>query len=118
MEFKIDKETFSRALHKIQGIVEKRNTMPILSNVLIEAQTDRIEVTATDLEVGMKSSYETTVYQEGKVTVAAKKLYEIIKELPDDLTSDETCTSCDQGPHAVIISDKGHIPKPNLFINS
>jgi len=58
MEFKIDKETFSRALHKIQGIVEKRNTMPILSNVLIEAQTDRIEVTATDLEVGMKSSYE------------------------------------------------------------
>lgn len=84
MEFKIEKETFSRALQKIQGIVEKRNTMPILSNVLIEACSDRIELTATDLEVGMKSSYPTNVTKEGKITVSAKKLYEIIKELPDE----------------------------------
>lgn len=90
MEFKIDKETFLRALQKIQGIVEKRNTMPILSNVLIEAYADRIELTATDLEVGMKSSYGTTVTREGRITVAAKKLYEIVKELPEEIISFST----------------------------
>jgi len=84
MEFKIDKETFLRALQKVQGIVEKRNTMPILSNVLIEATADTIFLTATDLEVGMKSSYPTSVVKEGKITVSAKKIYEIIKELADE----------------------------------
>ena len=90
MEFRIDKDTFARALQKIQGIVEKRNTMPILSNVLIEAHDGRIELTATDLEVGMKSSYETAIVREGKITVSAKKLYEIIKELPDETISFST----------------------------
>jgi DNA polymerase-3 subunit beta len=84
MEFKIDKDTFLRALQKIQGIVEKRNTMPILSNVLIEANSTGIFLTATDLEVGMKSSYLTTVEKEGRITVSAKKIYEIIKELSDE----------------------------------
>lgn len=84
MEFKLDKETFLRALQKVQGIVEKKNTMPILSNVLIEASQDRLFITATDLEVGMRSSYSIDVMREGKITVSAKKLYEIIKEMPDD----------------------------------
>jgi DNA polymerase III subunit beta len=84
MEFKIDKDTFLRALQKIQGIVEKRNTMPILSNVLIEAVSNGIFLTATDLEVGMKSSYPTSVLNEGRITVSAKKIYEIIKELSDE----------------------------------
>lgn len=84
MEFRIDKETFLKALQKVQGIVERRNTMPILSNVLIEAAQERIHITATDLEVGMKSSYPTEVVSEGKITVSAKKIYEIIKELSDE----------------------------------
>jgi DNA polymerase-3 subunit beta len=84
MEFKIDKDTFLRALQKVQGIVEKKNTMPILSNVLIEAFQEKIYITATDLEVGMKSSYPTKVIKEGKITVSAKKIYEIIKELSDE----------------------------------
>lgn len=83
MKFSIDKETFLKSLQKVQGIVEKRNTMPILSNVLIEATDDTILVTATDLEVGIKSSYPANVTSGGKITVSAKKLYEIIKELPD-----------------------------------
>ncbi|HTG81121.1 MAG TPA: DNA polymerase III subunit beta [Geobacteraceae bacterium] len=84
MEFRIDKDTFLKALQKVQGIVERRNTMPILSNVLIEAAAERIHVTATDLEVGMRSSYPTEVIKEGKITVSAKKIYEIIKELSDE----------------------------------
>ncbi len=83
MEFKITKDTFLKALQKVQGIIETRKTMPILSNVFIEAHADGIDVTATDLEVGMKSSYTATVTKTGKVTVSAKKIYEIIKELPD-----------------------------------
>ncbi len=85
MEFTISKENFLKALQKIQGIIESRKTMPILANVLIEARQDRIDMTATDLEVGMKSSYDADVAQEGSITVSAKKLYEIVKELPDAL---------------------------------
>ncbi|SNB47283.1 DNA polymerase III subunit beta [Geobacter sp. DSM 9736] len=84
MEFRIDKETFLKALQKVQGIVEKKNTMPILSNVLIEALEDRLYITATDLEVGMRSSYPVNVVREGKITVSAKKIYEIIKELSEE----------------------------------
>lgn len=85
MEFTIEKDTFLKSLQKIQGIVERRNTIPILSNVLIEAQNDSVTLTATDLEVGMKSSYQSKVFQSGKITISAKKLYEIIRELPDEL---------------------------------
>lgn len=84
MEFTIEKDAFVKALQKIQGIVERRNTMPILSNVLIEATDDSLTLTATDLEVGMKSRYQAKVLKNGKITISAKKLYEIIRELPDE----------------------------------
>jgi DNA polymerase-3 subunit beta len=83
MEFRIDRDTFSKALQKIQGIVEKRNTMPILSNALLEVNDGTLSVTATDLEVGMKSLYPVNVIQPGRITISAKKIFEIIKELPD-----------------------------------
>lgn len=83
MQFHINKETFLKGLTKVQGIIEKRHTIPILANVLIEAKTDEIIITATDLEVGIKSHYPSDVIKEGKVTVSAKKLFEIIKELPN-----------------------------------
>lgn len=90
MEFKVSKEIFMKALQRIQGIVEKRTTMPILSNALLELHNDSLYITATDLEVGMKSSYPVQVVQEGKITVSAKKLYEIVKELPDQEVSFST----------------------------
>jgi len=83
MQFHISKDLFLKALNKVQGIIEKRHTIPILANVLIEANNSEIIITATDLEVGIKSSYKSNVIKEGKVTVSAKKLFEIIKELPD-----------------------------------
>lgn len=83
MEFRIDKELFLKSLQKIQGIVEKRTSMPILSNVLLQAGDGVLCVIATDLEVGMKSTYPAEVVSTGKITVNAKKLYEIIKELPN-----------------------------------
>ena len=83
MQFKISRNEFLEGLAKVQGIVEKKHTMPILANVLIETKNDKIIITATDLEVGIKSSYNATILEEGKITISAKKLYEIIKELPD-----------------------------------
>jgi len=76
----------------VQGVVEKRNTMPILSNILIEAKQEGAEIVATDLEIGMRGLYKATVHKAGGITVSARKLYEIIKELPSgdiDLVSSE-----------------------------
>ncbi|MCW9049978.1 MAG: DNA polymerase III subunit beta [Deltaproteobacteria bacterium] len=83
MKFNIKKEIFLKALTKVQGIIEKKHTLPILANVLIEVSNDEIIVTATDLEVGIKSKYKAEVIEDGKITLSAKKLFEIIKELPD-----------------------------------
>ena len=83
MQFHIKKDTFLKGLNKVQGIIEKRHTIPILANVLIEAIDGEIIITATDLEVGIKSKYKSDVIEQGKITVSAKKLFEIIKELPD-----------------------------------
>lgn len=84
MKFNIDKESFLKTLQRIQGIVEKRNTMPILANVHIEAAEGRINTMATDLEVFIKDSTEADVAEQGSMTVNARKLFEIVKELPDN----------------------------------
>ena len=94
MHFTVEKEVFLKGLSRVQGIVEKRNTIPILSNVLIEASDGEINLTATDLEVGMKAIYPASVKIPGKVTVSAKKIHEIIKELPEkeiSFISKENC---------------------------
>jgi DNA polymerase-3 subunit beta len=83
MEFKIEKEVFLKALSQVQGIIEKKHTIPILANVHINASEGGITLTATDLEIGVRSKFSTQVISEGKVTVSAKKLFEIIRELPD-----------------------------------
>lgn len=82
MQFTVEKEVMLRGLSRIQGIVEKRTTLPVLSNVLIEAADGEICLTATDLEVGMRSSYPAQIQTAGRITVSAKKFYEIVKELP------------------------------------
>jgi len=85
MKFKINKKDFLKILQRIQGIVEKRNSMPVLSNILIDVKADKVFVISTDLEIFIKDSCEAEIEKEGSITVNAKKIYEIIKELPDDL---------------------------------
>ncbi|RMF44887.1 MAG: DNA polymerase III subunit beta [Deltaproteobacteria bacterium] len=94
MQFSIEREIFLKALARVQGIVEKRNTIPILSNVLIDAADDGLVITATDLEVGMRATYPAEIRNGGKVTANAKKLFEIIKELPDDLVHFQSKENC------------------------
>ncbi len=83
MECRIEKEEFVRGLYRVQSVVEKKVTMPILSNVLIEAQGSGLSFTATDLEIGVRGSHPAQIVKEGKTTVSAKKLYEVVKELPE-----------------------------------
>ena len=87
MEFNIERDEFSKGLYRVQSIVEKKVTMPILSNVLIETQGAGISITATDLEVGIKGFHSAEILKEGKATLSAKKLYEVIKELPENKVS-------------------------------
>jgi DNA polymerase-3 subunit beta len=63
--------------------VEKKGTMPILLNVLIEAQESEIVITATDLEIGLKGRHPAEIINSGKTTLSAKKIYEVVKELPE-----------------------------------
>src|SRR5690606_35989152 len=65
------------------GIVERKNTIPILANVLMEARGSEIRLLATDLEVGLRSRCDAAVDKGGSLTLPAKKLYEIVKALPD-----------------------------------
>jgi DNA polymerase-3 subunit beta len=82
MKLKIKKEEILKGLQRIQGVVEKKNTMPILSNMLLTAERDNVEIVATDLEIGLRGRYAAEVEKPGAVTVSAKKMYEIVRELP------------------------------------
>lgn len=84
MEIKAKRGELLATLYWTQSIVERRNTMPILANVLIEAKKGSIHVTATDLEVGVRGEVDGEVAKEGTVTVNAKKLYEIIREVSQE----------------------------------
>jgi DNA polymerase-3 subunit beta len=84
MKLKIKKEEILKGLQRIQGVVEKKNTMPILSNMLLTADDNGIEIVATDLEIGLRGRYTAEVEKPGSVTVSAKKMYEIVRELPAD----------------------------------
>ena len=83
MELVVRKTDLLRELQLFQGIVERKNTIPILANVLIEATGDEVKLLATDLEVGLRSKCTAAVSKGGSLTLPAKKLYEIVKALPE-----------------------------------
>jgi DNA polymerase-3 subunit beta len=83
MELVVRKNDLLRELQLFQGIVERKNTIPILANVLLDASDNEVRFLATDLEVGLRSKCAATVSKPGSLTLPAKKLYEIVKALPD-----------------------------------
>ncbi len=84
MKLLIKKEEILKGLQRIQGVVDKKNTMPILSNMLLTAERGGVEIIATDLEIGLRGRYAAEVETPGAVTVSAKKMYEIVRELPEE----------------------------------
>ena len=83
MEFVVRKNDLLRELQLFQGIVERKNTIPILANVLIDAKDNELHFLATDLEVALRSKCGASVGKPGALTLPAKKLYEIVKSLPE-----------------------------------
>jgi DNA polymerase-3 subunit beta len=83
MELVVRKNDLLRELQLFQGIVERKNTIPILANVLIEAEGEEVRMLATDLEVALRSKCAASVAKPGSLTLPAKKLYEIVRALPE-----------------------------------
>lgn len=83
MEFRIAADELKKALHRAQGIVERKATMPILSNVLVNATKTGVTVTAFDLDIGIVSEHPAEVSKPGAITVSAKTLFDIVSLIPD-----------------------------------
>src|ERR1700694_2293198 len=84
MELTVAKGDFQKELQLCQGVVEKRSTIPILSNVLLRAADGRLQIAATDLDVTILSSCPAKVSTPGGVTIEAKRLFDVIRSLPDE----------------------------------
>ncbi len=83
MEFTVSRADLVRELNLSQGVVEKKTTIPILSNVLVEAAGDHIQLTATDLELGIRCSCPARVKKTGGGTIPARRLLDYVRLLPD-----------------------------------
>ncbi len=84
MEFSVKKFDLLEELSLTQGVVERKTTIPILSNLLCEAKGSRLTITATDLELSVCTSCEAKVKKEGAGTIPAKKLLELVRLLPEE----------------------------------
>ena len=109
MELTFEKDDLLHSLQVLQGVASGRTTLPILSNVLIQTADGKIECIATDLEVGIKIKVEGTIQEDGGITVSAKKLADIVKELPDNkpihlatTANDRVEITCGNGVYKII----------------
>lgn len=84
MKFSVSKSSIINELGLLQGIVEKRTTMPILSNVLIRAEKGKVFMMGTDLEVGLRTYFEAEIKEDGVAAVNGRKLFDFIKLLPEE----------------------------------
>jgi len=80
MELKIDRDTLLKAVSRVQGILEKRSHMPILSTLLLTTKGDELEISATDLEISFQNSYPVEVLSAGSITISGKRLLDITRE--------------------------------------
>src|SRR5450759_798901 len=83
MEITVTKAELLKELTATQGVVERKTTIPILSNFLFEAAGDRLSITATDLDLSLRTSCLAKVQKEGSCTIPARKLYDSVNLLPD-----------------------------------
>jgi DNA polymerase-3 subunit beta len=82
MKLSVSKEKLLEGLQTVQNVVSTRTTLPILSNVLLEAADGQLRLTTTDLDVGMRGAIEATVEKPGAATLPARRLFSIVRELP------------------------------------
>ena len=83
MHIRIDRVALAKGLAHTQNVVERRNTIPILNNVLLEAANGVLLLTATDMDLTVQESLDCTIVQDGSLTVPAHMFYDIVRKLPD-----------------------------------
>lgn len=115
MKFSISKEDFLEGLGHVQNVVSTRTTLPILSNVLIEADADGLRLTTTDLDVGVSGTVSAEVSQEGRTTLPARRLAGIVRELPADqveviIKDDQARIECGNSKFKIIGLDANEFP--------
>ncbi|HOI44391.1 MAG TPA: DNA polymerase III subunit beta [Candidatus Aminicenantes bacterium] len=124
MKFSSVKENILDELQLFQGIVEKRNTMPILANILMNVSRQEVELTGTDLEVGLRTHFEADIESPGAITVNGKKIFEIVKSLPfgqtvsfeqkDDLTMEIRAGESEFKVLCLAKEDYPQVPEPKF----
>lgn len=128
MEFQVEKKLLVEGLGWVQSLVEKRSTMPILANTLIKAESDFLKIVATDLQVGIEGKIPANVNKKGAITLHARKLFDIIKEMPEGeikITVDESLRAEISGKkgifHLVGTNEQEYPPLPEFskdkFVN-
>ena len=109
MELTFKKDDLLYSLQVLQGVASGHSTLPILANVLIQAADGTITCVATDLEIGIKIRVDGVIQEEGAITVSARKLADVVKELPEDKTihlattaNDRVEITCGDGVYKII----------------
>jgi DNA polymerase III subunit beta len=124
MEFSVKKYDLLEELQLTQGVVERKTTIPILSNLLFEAKGNRLTITATDLELSVRTSCEAKVKKEGAGTIPAKKLLELVRLLPDEeirfklLENHWIQVTCDRRNYKLVGMSKDNFPALPAFPHS
>lgn len=120
MKVSVSKELLVSALRKVLNVVSTRTTLPILNNILLEGNGDKLIITGTDLEVTIRTEIPVTVTEPGSITVLARKFGQIISMLPDGevtLATDanqQTSISCKKSFFKIIGIDSGEFPRENI----
>ncbi|MEN6321187.1 MAG: DNA polymerase III subunit beta [Syntrophaceae bacterium] len=113
MKFDIQRKTFLKGIHKTLGIIEKKTTMPILNNILIRTGDSKITIAATDTEIGIVADYDAEIITQGDVTVSARKLFEMIREIEGETVRFES----NGDNRATVTSQKTKYKIPGLTAN-
>ena len=83
MKLTIDRTALIKPLGHVQSVVERRNTIPILSNVVLKAENGQLSMTATDMDMDIVETTGAAVIEEGVLTVPAQLLYDIVRKIPE-----------------------------------
>src|SRR5580692_5842606 len=116
MEFSVSKSALLNELSTTQGVVERKTTIPILSNLLVEAKGSQLTITATDLELSIRTSCEAKIKKDGAGTIPAKKLLELVRLLPDEeirfklLENHWVQLTCDRRNYKLVGMSKDNFP--------
>ena len=84
MKFKIVRSSFFKTLSHLQGIVDKKNSLPILSNILIEAKENKLTLSSTDMDISIIEKIDCNVLEEGATTINSQILYDIVRKLDEN----------------------------------